>query len=91
MLDRCSTEVVTSRGAPDEVAAAVVQLDDHIVDASLIEILEAVAVAIEPDVVAEFGALQLDDQRLYVARRVNECREERIGWQYAVAAGDGDG
>ncbi|KFB77045.1 MAG: hypothetical protein AW06_001893 [Candidatus Accumulibacter cognatus] len=91
MLDCCGTEIVAGLGARNEIAAAVVQFDDHIVDASLIGILKAVAITIKPNVVAESGTLQLDDQRLYVARRVNECREERIGWQYAVTAGDGDG
>ena len=51
----------------------------------LARIEDAVGIAVEPDVVAELGALQLDDQRLDRATRVNHRREERVSRQETAA------
>ena len=89
LLNRERAEVVASGGRGDDVVHGVEQIDDDTVDAGLAHVLLAVAVRIRPDEVAELRALQLDDQRLDVARGVDDLGEERVGGHLVDAAGDG--
>jgi hypothetical protein len=81
LLDGSGAEVVAGHRAGDEHAIAVVQLDDDIVDARLAAVLDAIGIGIGPDIVAQLGALQLDDQRLgTLPFRIDDRREVMHRW-----------
>ena len=88
LFNGSGTEVVAGDGAGNQHIAAVVQLNNHVVDAHLTGVLDAVGVGVEPHKIAELGTLQLHNQRLYVPRRVDDSGEKGIGGQHTVAAGD---
>ncbi len=89
MFHRCGAVVIPGDGRGDDRTAAIEQLHGHAIDAGFACVLHAVGVAVLPDKVAEFGALQLDDQRLHSARRIDDLREIGIRGHHAIAAGYG--
>ena len=87
MFDSRGAEIVAGAGAGHLHAVGVVQLDDHVVDTGFAGVLGAVAVAVQPDIVAQLGTLQLHHQRLDVAVGVDDGREEGVDRLHALAAG----
>ena len=89
LFDGHGAEVVARQGAGDLHAIGVVQLDHDAIDALLIAVLDAVGIAVEPNVVAKLGALQLDDQRLDRPAGINHRGEESVGRQETATRGRG--
>ena len=64
IVPRFATRVVSRGGSGNKVALAIVEIDIGTVDARLFRILDAVAIFIFPDIVAELGLDRFVDARI---------------------------